>query len=82
MINMKVTEEEEKIIEEHRKNKKHDFEKIEKRVEDFLSITNKAIDEACELEAVYKGMNYEDKKKFEGLLNIKFLNNIAQYQEE
>lgn len=82
MIDMRVTEEERKIIEEHRKNKKHDFEKIEKRVKNFLSIANKAIDEACELEAVYKSMNYEDKKKFEGLLNIKFLNDIAQYQEE
>lgn len=82
MAEMLLTEEEEKIIEEHRKNKKHDFEKIEKRVEKFLQIANKAIDEACELEAIYKGINYEDRKKFEGLLNIKFLNDIAQYQEE
>lgn len=82
MAEMLLTEEEEKIIEEHRKNKKPDFEKIEKRVENFLHIANKAIDEACELEAIYKGMNYEDQKKFEGLLNIKFLNDIAQYQEE
>ena len=55
---------------------------IEKKVENFLHITNKDIDEACELESIYKGMNYEEQKKFEGLLNIKFLNDIAQYQEE
>lgn len=82
VIEMTLTEEEEKIIKEYRKNKKPDFEKIEKRVEKFLQIANKAIDEACELEAIYKSMNYEDQKKFEGLLNIKFLNDIAQYQEE
>ena len=82
MAEMILTEEEEKIIEEHRKNKKHDFEKIEKRVEKFSQITNRAIDEACELEAIYKGMDYENKKKFEGLLNIKFLNDIAQDHEE
>lgn len=82
MAEMLLTKEEEKIIEEHRKNKKHDFEKIKKRAEKFLQIANKAIDEACELEAIYKGMNYEDQKKFEELLNIKFLNDIAQYQEE
>ena len=82
MAEMLLTEEEEKIIEEHRKNKKHVFENIQKKVEKFLQITNRAIDEACELEAIYKSMNYENKKKFEGLLNIKFLNDIAQYQEE
>lgn len=79
---MILTDEEIKIIEEHRKNKKYDFKLLEIKIDHFLKFSNDVIDTACELKNIYETMNCENQKKFERLIQIKFLFDIEKLNDK